>query len=273
MPEQFDCALDLMRRLPPRHVERNLVQLVDLAPHLTEDLLSAVDQPLKQLVCGSTGRPYLICDYNRDGDSYRSPWSNEYDPPLADGAVPSPALRKLEEAANAAFDTYRELYYEGGVSSVYTWDLDDGFACVVLIKKVAERSSTVAADASWDSIHVFEVAERRPNRVAHYKLTSTVLLSVLHEDADVGRADLSGSLTRQTEQDLAFDDKGSHLGNLGRMVEDMEFKLRDALKNVYFDKTKDIVNEVRSPIDLHKAAAQAAVQNELFAKLAARRGQ
>jgi hypothetical protein len=41
----------------------------------------------------------------------------------------------LETSANDAFDTYRELYYEGGVSSVYLWDLDEGFAGVVLIKK------------------------------------------------------------------------------------------------------------------------------------------
>jgi capping protein beta len=34
-----------------------------------------------------------------------------------------------------AFDTYRDLYFEGGVSSVYLWDMDDGFAGVVLIKK------------------------------------------------------------------------------------------------------------------------------------------
>jgi capping protein beta len=27
------------------------------------------------------------------------------------------------------------LYYEGGVSSVYFWNLDDGFAGVVLLKK------------------------------------------------------------------------------------------------------------------------------------------
>lgn len=26
-------------------------------------------------------------------------------------------------------------YFEGGVSSVYCWDLDDGFAAVILIKK------------------------------------------------------------------------------------------------------------------------------------------
>ena len=28
-------------------------------------------------------------------------------------------------------------YYEGGVSSVYFWDLDDGFAGVILLKKSA----------------------------------------------------------------------------------------------------------------------------------------
>lgn len=40
---------------------------------------------------------------------HRSPWSNEYDPPLDDGTVPTPKLRKLEITANEAFDTYREM--------------------------------------------------------------------------------------------------------------------------------------------------------------------
>lgn len=44
-------------------------------------------------------------------------------------------MRKLEVAANEAFDVYRELYYEGGVGSVYFWDLDDGFAGAILMKK------------------------------------------------------------------------------------------------------------------------------------------
>ena len=39
----------------------------------------------------------------------RSPWSNTYDPPLDDGAVPSDRLRKLEIDANTAFDQYREM--------------------------------------------------------------------------------------------------------------------------------------------------------------------
>lgn len=70
--------------------------------------------------------PYLL---------YRSPWSNEFSPPLSDATYPSSKLRKLEITANEAFDTYRELYFEGGVSSVYFWDMDVGFAGVILIKK------------------------------------------------------------------------------------------------------------------------------------------
>lgn len=30
---------------------------------------------------------------------------------------------------------YCDLYFEGGVSSVYLWDVDNSFAGVVLIKK------------------------------------------------------------------------------------------------------------------------------------------
>lgn len=69
--QQFDCALDLMRRLPPQEIEKNLGDLIDLVPSLCEDLLSSVDQPLKIAKDKESGRDYLLCDYNRDGDSYR----------------------------------------------------------------------------------------------------------------------------------------------------------------------------------------------------------
>lgn len=142
---------DLLRRLNPKYTQRNLDYIIRLAPDLTEDLLSSVDQPLVVKRCKQSGRDYLLCDYNRDGDSYRSPWSNQFDPPLdeagpggvgaggndgaGEGAVPGERVRKMEIKANEAFDIYRELYYEGGVSSVYLWNLDDGFAGVVLLKK------------------------------------------------------------------------------------------------------------------------------------------
>ena len=129
MSDPLDSMLDLMRRLPPTQIEENVSALVEICPDYADDLLGSVDQPLKVRVDGATGKEYLACDYNRDGDSYRydrerslsrrvlrrvgimprSPWSNEYDPPLDDGTVPSVKLRKLEIAANEAFDTYREM--------------------------------------------------------------------------------------------------------------------------------------------------------------------
>lgn len=60
-----------MRRLPPQQIEKNLSDLIDLVPDLCEDLLSSVDQPLKIARDKLVGKDYLLCDYNRDGDSYR----------------------------------------------------------------------------------------------------------------------------------------------------------------------------------------------------------
>ena len=64
-------------------------------------------------------------------------------------------------------------YFESGVCSVYLWDLDHGFAGVVLIKKAGD---TEKIKGCWDSIHVVEVLEKAQGRSAHYKLTSTVML-------------------------------------------------------------------------------------------------
>lgn len=40
-------------------------------------------------------------------------------------------------------------YYEGGVSSVYFWDLDDGFAGVVLLKKSMLFYSSFFIHNAW----------------------------------------------------------------------------------------------------------------------------
>ncbi|KAK0193989.1 F-actin-capping protein subunit beta [Armillaria mellea] len=279
MADLVDSMLDLMRRLPPTRTEENVNALIGICPDYADDLLGSVDQPLQLKTDRSTGRDYLACDYNRDGESHRSPWSNEYDPPLEDGTVPTPKLRKLEISANEAFDTYREMYYEGGVSSVYLWDLDDGgFAGVVLLKKVMTAASPHEPSGSWDSIHVFEAAER--GRQAHYKLTSTVMLQLVTrngsdpEDAQKdskdndgwkrdGEVNLSGSMTRQTEQDMTLHDPSSHITNTGRMIEDMEIKMRNLLQEVYFGKTRDIVYDLRSVDDLEKARKQRELQKEL----------
>ncbi|KAI9337048.1 F-actin-capping protein subunit beta [Zopfochytrium polystomum] len=263
MADKFDVSLDLMRRLPPENVEENLAGLLKLVPDLSEDLLSAIDQPLKVKKCQASGKEYLLCDYNRDESSYRSPWSNEYEPPLPDGARPSAGLRKLEIAANDAFNVYREMYFEGGVSSVYMWDLEDGFAAVVLIKKVNDDAKKTTG--TWDSIHVVEVQEK--GRSAHYKLTSTIMLHLNYSKPQLGDMKLAGSLTRQAEHDLTVEDYHTHVANIGKTVEDMEIKMRNNLHEIYFGKTKDISNDLRAVQSLAESKKQAYVQAELVGKL------
>lgn len=226
-----------MRRLPPANVEQNIRHVLELVPDLSDDILSSVDQPLKSKICPVSTREYLVCDYNREAESYRSPYSNEYDPMISDAYVPSEPLRALEVAANSAFDTYRELYFEGGLSSVYMWELNDGFACVVLIRKQVESEES---RGEWHSIHVFEVQER-PEKIANYKLTSTIMLNCSIEEMH-----LSGSITRQQSNDLSCLEPMSHISNLGTMVEQMESRMRDILTQVYFERTLDVVRRLRT---------------------------
>ena len=87
-------------------------------------------------------------------------------------------MRELEVEANVAFTLYREMYYEGGVSSVYLWSADEKdsskcFAGAVLIKHQVDASTKMKG--CWDSIHLIEVEVRavssqkslNPKKVSH----------------------------------------------------------------------------------------------------------
>jgi hypothetical protein len=113
-----------------------------------------------------------------------------------------------------------------------------------------EASAPGEPTGAWDSIHVFEAAERGRN--AHYKLTSTVLLSLVTTSAAGARATLSGSMTRQIETDGPLADAAAHVGNIGRAVEDMESKMRNLLQ------------EVRAPSAARRAPGSHAMQGVLW---------
>ena len=230
-------CLNLMRRMPPRNVEQDLASLTRVVPSLADELFQRVDLPLQVAIDPSNGRKYLLCDYNRDGDSYRyvvplsnkvqamknlsyacclcasirSPWSNQYDPPIPDneGFFPSENLRNLEIQANEIFDSYRELYYQGGISSVYMWDLEQastgGFAACFLVKKDVLDQRFVEKGA-WHSIHVIEVQQvsdvlDKTKKKAVYRLTTTVLLAMKVNRPELGDLLLDGTLTRQVFDD------------------------------------------------------------------------
>ncbi|KQK21487.1 hypothetical protein BRADI_1g61050v3 [Brachypodium distachyon] len=158
----MEAAMDLMRRMPPGSTEMALNALLSLLPDHSLDLLSQVDLPLQVCMDKENNKEYILCEYNRDADSYRSPWSNIYEPPLEDGTVPSDEMRNLEIEANEVFSVYRDQYYEGGVSSVYIWeDEDESFIACFLIKKDGQGKRGHMQIGSWDAIHVIQVAQMK----------------------------------------------------------------------------------------------------------------
>lgn len=135
---------------------------------------------------------------------------------------------------------------------MYLWDSDspDGFAGVVLMKKCMSPpplllayikqnltrwsppiavESTGKSEGSWDSIHVFD-CNHKQQRLFHYKLTSTVILHMANSSEALGEMDLSGSMTRDSKSDLLVDNDDSHIMNIGKLVEDMEMKIRTLLR-------------------------------------------
>ena len=169
-----------------------------------EELYQRVDCPHEDAVDATTSdsKKYILSDHNRDGDSYRSPWSNFYFPSTPndnndnDNAAsssssfkPSRQLRALEQQANEVFDSYRSLYYgndDNSTSSVYLWNkeggsVNAGFAGCFLIKKNVHGDVTKDATGGrsqsgyWNSIHVVDVTTLSGGK-AKYELSTTVLL-------------------------------------------------------------------------------------------------
>ena len=50
---------------------------------------------------------------------------------------------------------------------------------------------------------------------------------------------------RQMERDMAMDGPSPHIVNLGKLVEEHENKIRNTLNEIYFGKSRDIVNGLR----------------------------
>ena len=203
---------------------------------------------------------------------------------------------------NQAFDQYRELYYDGGVCSVYLWETGkentSSFAGSILFKKAGDGSQKIKG--CWDSIHIFEVryldcaeicqkygvfsfkviynfTQVLPyEQVIVYKLTTTVMLWLQTNTEDCGMLNLGGSLTRQFEKQSEKFPSHSHICEIGKLVEEAENKvklwlqnkfhsklesldipkynpdiqIRTSLNTIYFGKTRDVVNSLRSSIPL-----------------------
>jgi capping protein beta len=114
------------------------------------------------------------------------------------------------------------------------WEDDnEGFVACFLIKKDGSKSGHgrrgCLEEGAWDAIHVIQVGSEE-EEMAQYCLTSTIMLSLTTDDESSGKFGLSGSIRRQMKMELAVAD--GHLCNMGRMIEELEGKLRNSLDQV-----------------------------------------
>lgn len=109
---------------------------------------------------------------------------------------------------------------------MYIWISTVNWIC--LLTRTSTATPSGKSEGGWDSIHVFESIDRA--RTSHYKLTSTVILRLSTAGEALGEMDLSGNMTRQIEQDMPVQDDSSHIVNVGKLVEDMELKMRNLLR-------------------------------------------
>lgn len=165
----------------------------------------------------------------------------------------------MEIEFNEAFSIYCSLYYFEGISSVYMWDLDEGFACAILFKNT---TATSTSKGHWDAIHVIEaeISEKKVN----YRLTTSILLNIA-SDSNLKKFTLGGNLMRQTEEECDLSE--GHLVNVGRMVEDMENRMRAGIQAIYFEKTRDCVNETRTILKQSEIKKQVKMQKEIMNKM------
>ena len=78
-----------------------------------------------------------------------------------------------------------------------------------------------------------------------YKLTTTVILTMVFSQARLGDVNVSGSLTKQSEEkmEILSDnllDESFHIENIGVMVEKMENNIRNILEEVYLKKSREV---------------------------------
>ena len=242
--QQASYVYDLMRRVPPSKVENRLYDCIELCPDLTDTLLSTIDTPLKVETDTEANVEFIACEFNRDLDSHRSPISNHYFPPLPDGQELNPRLRKMEQKANTAFNAYRHLYFQGGICSVYLWEIDENiFGFGIFIKNPVDTQLRDGAHFKGciDCTDTIEVDESTPGQ-AKYSLTSSVILNA---ELDIGLSaplNISGSTADRKEKTASYRSDDDHIINIGQFVEKNSANFRDKIQSIYIEKMKQILN-------------------------------
>lgn len=253
-PTIKEC-IQLNQILPVSQIDSNIDAISNVI-YENDDLLNEFLQKVDNRTQISNDDPkgeFIKCEQNREGDSYRSPISNQYFPPIEDAKYPSKPLRDLEEKLNKMFHQYTKAYYSSTAHvSCYCWDLtekiSDGFGVAVLIKNSINHENDINLGI-WDSSNVVNVTfEEEGGKIkAKYSLVTTVSLSMGFSSKICGSVSLSGTIGRTANTSKVVKNyiEDSHVENIGVLIEDLESNIRNTIDTIYVMKSKEIVDTAR----------------------------
>lgn len=245
----FEAAHDLLRHVEPNRTEERLHQIYHINNSLIEDLCSTVDVPLQVAVDPETQQSYIKCDFNRDCDSYRSPYTNKYYPDLEDGIMPPESLRKIEIISQKGFETYKKLYFgDSAVLSVYAWEIDEKkFGIGVFVKKDVDSllrdGSKIGGSISCSD--VIEVGSE-DDGLFLYDMVSTILLDCKLGTALNNPIELSGGIADHKSYYGKAVNELQHLINIGQIIEENASTFMEKVKKIYVGKMEEIFSYTKS---------------------------
>jgi capping protein beta len=235
-------AYDLLRRVRPSQFEHRFYSVLRIAPPpLVDALVATVDLPFKVIQDTISNRPFLACEFNRDFDSYRSPHSNKYFPPLADGQKLRTRFRDMEIKSTRVFATYHRHHMDGGLFSVYLWSIDTttfGFSFITKNEVNRQLPTGHCVRGSLDCADVVEIDESSND--GKYILTSSARLLVF---ADIGLSQplsIGGDVEWRVETVKSWKSDDDHIVNIGELIEAREVHFRKEIDELFIGKMRQI---------------------------------
>jgi capping protein beta len=89
--------------------------------------MNNIEKNLEICTDDSMGK-FIKSVYNKFGDSFRSPWTNKFFPPVEQAIYPPEIFRGMEISFNEIYAIFARMYYgEDAISSVYVWEQGDSY--------------------------------------------------------------------------------------------------------------------------------------------------
>jgi hypothetical protein len=195
-------------------------------------------------------KPFLRSTYNAADKAYRSPWTNRlylikddqeevesYEKEVPEDEVET---RAIEKAANEVWDGYTQLYYgREAVGSVFLKPRGNKKGSFEGIFGIQKRTES---NGAWDSVHFVQVEEPK-DKECEYRVDSAVVVSLNpYEETTIGC-----SLTKETVKTCKIRPSsvvGSHLENLGTIMETVETEFRSKMERVDVPKSMDVMQSI-----------------------------